>query len=132
MAINTEITKIYNDNSVQVAVKTGNSPQRYYKVPAQEADSFQADYKKGSNKMMWTTTALTLLGGFVGMIPAYLLSGKLVANNALRFIINIGTGFVGCLAGSAIGDKLGLKNYKKMLAQHGAEEIDPPKSGLPI
>ena len=82
--------------------------------------------------MEWSITGLALLGGFVGMIPAYFLSKKLVKNSVAQFLINVGTGFIGCMAGSSIGGKSALKDYNTMLENHNAEEVEPPKQGLPI
>ena len=131
MAIQSTVTRKFNNGYVQVEIGAGNQEPRYYKVPESKADSFQREYKENINRMRGVSTGITLGLITAAIIPVALITNK-IDNKTTRTIVGILAGLAGGVGSMYISDKVEMKNHDKLLKKYNAEIIDPYKSQLPI
>lgn len=126
MAITTSVTRKFDNNFVQVEVNSTNSNPRYYKVPAEKADSFQAEYIKSSKKMYNWSTILTICSVIGGTGLAIACTQRL-SNKLAKFAISAATGILAGVISTYEANKSSVKSHKNMLEEYNAQEIDYSK-----
>jgi len=131
MAVTTAVTRKFDNNFVQVEVKAKKDEPRYYKVPADKADSFQKEYVANSKKMRRLSDAMFFLSFPVTIGLSYLCTKKIESKN-LRMLIGVIAGIVGGVGTSYAGVNMTIKNHKEFLEKYNSEEIDYSESKLPI
>ena len=124
MAITTEVTRTFDDRRyVQVEVKGNNQGVRYYKVPVENADSFQSEYKANSKKMYRLSSILNFSAVF-GAVALSLVFTKNIASKALKYGISAVAGLAGGAIATISSQKTAVKNHENFLKNYNAEELD--------
>jgi len=131
MNFTTQITRTFNDNTVQVEIKSKKGDNRYYKVPADKADSFQKEYIKNSKK----TYNRSLFANFASAVGAVAIAVMATGNMASKFwrgAISLASGLVIGTFVSVTGHKSAIKSHKEMLEKYNASELHYDNKKLPI
>ena len=131
MALTTEVTKKFNNGYVQVTVNSKNNGSKYYKVPENRADEFQAEYKKNKKKLNWSTTGIMLATIAAVLTPVAFFSKK-IENKTYRTLLGIAAGVVGGIGSMLVTNKIEMNSHAKLLKKYNASTIDYSSSKLPI
>lgn len=131
MAITTAVTRKFDNNDVQVEVTSKRQELRYYRVPANNADSFQREYKKNSSKMPWINTGLTLGAIVATIVPVSLLTNK-IESRSIRMVLGVLAGLTGGIGSMYLGSEIEAKSHKKLLNKYNAQEIDYSENKFPV
>lgn len=122
MAITTAVTRKLDNNCVQVEVKSPNQGTRYYKVPEDNADTFQKEYVKNSKKMYKLSSFLTF-SSVLAAVAATIAITRKMTNKVLKYgtaaIAGIGASFLA----SASSQNTAAKSHKEFLQNYNSEEI---------
>lgn len=123
MPITSAVTRKFDNNYVQVEIQGKKYDTRYYKVPEDRADSFQAEYKKNSSKAGWVSNGLMILG-LAALTAVSYFATKKMENKSLKTMIAMFAGVTGGIAGTFAGAKIESKNHQNLLYKYNATEID--------
>lgn len=130
MAIDTNIGRKLDNNSVQVDVIYPKNYIRHFKVPQNKADEFSSNFKKQAKKNDYITTGSLLVTVPVMCALAGLFTKNL--NKALKMTIGVICGVGGVLASTLASTKIIQSQEKKLLENHSSREIFYAKNKLPI
>ena len=131
MNFTTQITRTFNDNTVQVEIKSKKGDNRYYKVPADKADSFQKEYVKNSKKSYNKSLIANFLAA-VGAVGVALVATESMTNKLWRGGISLVSGLIIGSFVSITGHKIAVKSHKEMLDKYNASELHYDNKKLPI
>ena len=123
MALKTSVTGKLDNGYVQVEVIPNKYSANYYRVPEDNADSFQSEYKKLNKKAAWRYAGLLISGVGICTIISDLLTKK-VKNRTTRLFTEFLSGVFGGSIGSYIAAKIGYKNHEQLLYKYNATETD--------
>ncbi len=122
MGIDTKITRQLDNNYVQVDVTSKKTEPRYFKVPAQKADSFAKNYKKTDKRISYLTNTAFVVSTFAGCIGANMLT-KNMANKTLKFVLCTAAGIGGAIASIFATSSYIESQQDKLMKTHQAKEI---------
>ena len=122
MNFTTQITRTFNDNTVQVEVKSKKGVNRYYKVPADKADSFQKEYVKKSKKS-YSSALLANFAAAAGAVAIAVIATGSMASKLWRGVISAVSGLVIGTFVSVTGHKNEVKSHKELLNKYNASEL---------
>lgn len=118
-----KVTRRFPNNYVQVDVDAKNMPLRYFKMPADQVDSFSADYKKYDKNMRTSSSIrlalMTIPAAFIGVMGARLAGAK----QYLQVIGGIVLGVGASILSTYIGAKKMEKAENALLKAHNAEQV---------
>lgn len=123
MGVNTEITRRFDNNYVQVDITAKKSPTRYYKVPVQNADKFASEYKKQDKKITIATNTFFGIGVLAGTIIASTITKKLSKSKILQYLVGTLGGIGGAIGSVFLSGDYIEKKQNKLLKEYGAKEI---------
>ncbi len=122
MSVDAKISRVIDNNNVQVDISSKNARTRYYQVPKNNADNFIKQYKKQDKKASWITNTAFGASILVGVFGANALTKKM-NNKLLKFVLNTAAG-VGCAIAAMFGSGKYIESEKnKILEQNRAKEI---------
>ena len=122
MSVSTNITKQFDNGTVQVDITSKNARTRYYQVPANNARAFSEDFKKHDRRTSYITNtafALSILGG---VLLTSVFTKKL-KSSLLKFITNTLGGIAGATAAIFACDNYINNKKGDMLKKYNAKEI---------
>ena len=126
MALKTSVTRKLDNGYVQVEVIPNKYSTNYYRVPEDQADSFQSEYKKVNKKASWRSSGFMVAGLLGCTLLADLLTKKM-QNRTKRTLTAIMSGVLGGTVGSYIAAKIGYKSHQQLLYKYNAVETEPSK-----
>ena len=129
MTLTSAVTRKFDNGYVQVEIQSKRQEPRYYKVPENNADSFQREYQKNSKKMPWINTGLTLGAIVATIVPVSFLT-KNVESKTIRMLSGIIAGLIGGIGSMYLGANIESKSHVKLLQKYNAEEIDYSQNRL--
>jgi len=131
MALDSTITRKFDNGYVLVKIGSGNNEQKYYKLPEVNAEKFQSEYKKNQNKMSWISTGLMLSGIVVAITPVYIATRN-ITNKTIKMILGALAGILGGIGTSFISTKIEKNSHKNLMDKYKATEFDNTITNLPI
>ena len=124
MSIDAKITNQLDNNNVQVEINRNKGGQtKYFKVPANKADSFIASYKKNDKNTSFITNTAFVASILGGVLLSNFITKKCIKSTSLRWIISTLAGIGGATASVVVSsDYIDSKN-KKIIQMHNAQQI---------
>lgn len=124
MGIDAKITSNLDNNCVQVEMKNAKGgPCKYFRVPADKADSFITNYKKNDKNTSFITNTTFVASIFTGVLLSNYITKKFMKNGTLRWIINTIAGIAGATASIVASSNYIDSKNNKLLKQHNAQQI---------
>ena len=130
MAVDVKVVHKIDKDYVKIEANASRMPTRYFKVPANKADSFCATYKKETSR----NNTRNYVSMFLGVLGACGLASFFTKNlkKTAQTIIGVAAGILGVFGASFYSASKAVKNDEKMQKQHNATEIFQEKKKFPI
>ena len=132
MALNSKITRKYDNNYVQVEIGSNSKSARLYKLPADKVDEFTNEYKQNSSKMAWASTGLMMGAILATVMPTYFITAMNISNRVLKPVIGIAVAVAAGIGSIFISSSIERKSHSKLLNKYGAEEVTDVPATLPL
>lgn len=121
MSITTEVIKQPNVSTAEVNIRASGGKTRYFKLPAQNADSFAIEYKKQDKKNSIVSNIVFGFSIFAGVMLAKVFT-KNITDKMMQFLIGAVGGIVGASVLSMLCDKFLESQQNSMIKKYGAKE----------
>ena len=132
MALNSTITRKYENNYVQIEIGGNRAGAKRYKLPADKVDEFTKEYKSNSSKMAWTSTGIMMGAILATVMPTYIITASRVSNRVLKPVIGIAVAVAAGIGSLFISTAIEKKSHNKLLEKYNAEEVVDVAATLPI
>ena len=121
MSVTTEVIKQPNAPMADVNIKMPSGKTRYFKLPAQNADSFAIEYKKQDKNRSTVSNIAFGFSIFAGVILAKAFT-KNITDKTMQFLIGAVGGILGASGSSILCDKFLDSQQNSMIKKYGAQE----------
>ena len=132
MALNSTITRKYENNYVQIEIGSNRAGAKRYKLSADRVDEFTKEYKSNSSKMAWASTGIMMGAILATVMPTYIITASTVSNRILKPVIGIAVAVAAGIGSLFISTAIGKKSHNKLLEKYNAEEVFDVAATLPI